>query len=329
MLGVDALRVPSGTLNCLCLKGEWDGGVCLSETGPQENPLIPNKKLRQMFVAMTEMRLLDKHVVGLQRGVKARLRLGSTRGQEACRVSMAIDLEAGDLVSDARVGVAMELLAGARVDSLLRHVAALGAGTTSRAVWNGLVGANDSAKQMPWMKEVGDRLRMAMGAALAFKMSKQTNLVVAYALEGEASHRLWREVLPIASALELPVIFVVLPGRPGTKKKSYEAVGLSARSRECGVPGIRVDASDAVALYRVAQESIGRIRGGGGPVLVECVAYRLKKERKTSVVDPLVQMKVFLTGRKICSETWLDRAGDALQKNIDKSEVKIGSRLAR
>jgi acetoin:2,6-dichlorophenolindophenol oxidoreductase subunit alpha len=301
----------------------------LSEIEPQENPLIPNKKLRQMFVAMTEMSLLDEHVAGLQRGVKARLRLGSTRGQEACRVSTAIDLEAGDLVSDAQAGVAMELLAGARVDSLLRHVAALGTGTTSKAAWNGLAGAKDGARQMPWIEEVGDRLRMAMGAALAFKMSKQTNLVVAYVLEGEASHRLWREVLPIASALELPVIFVVLPGRPGGKKKSQEAGGLSARARECGVPGIRVDASDAVALYRVAQESIGRIRGSGGPVLVECVGYRLKKERKSSVVDPLVAMKLFLTGRGICTEAWLDRAGEALQKDIDKSEMKIGPRLAR
>jgi TPP-dependent pyruvate/acetoin dehydrogenase alpha subunit len=105
----------------------------LSEPGPQENPLIPNKKLRQMFVAMTEMRVLDEyiaeHIAGLQRGRKARQRLDSTSGQEACRVSTAIDLEPGDLVSDAHTGVAMELLAGAPVDSLLQHVAGLASGT--------------------------------------------------------------------------------------------------------------------------------------------------------------------------------------------------------
>jgi TPP-dependent pyruvate/acetoin dehydrogenase alpha subunit len=299
----------------------------LSETGPQENPLIPNKKLRQMFVAMTEMRLLDEHIAGLQRGGKARRRLDSIRGQEACRVSTAIDLEAGDLVSDAQAGVAMELLAGARVGSLLRHVAQSGAGQASQAARKGFAGAEDGAKQMPWIEDVGDRLRMAVGAAMAFKTLEQTNIVVAYVGHGEASNRLWRKVLPVASKMELPVIFVVLPEKPGKKRKGAD--GLSGRARACGVPGIPVDANDAVALYRVAQESIGRTRGGGGPVLVECVAYRLDNQRKSTVVDPLVQMKGFLAGRKVCSKAWLDRVGDALQKHIDKSETRMGVRVAR
>ncbi len=84
----------------------------MSETGQHENPLVPNKKLRQMYVAMAEARVLDEHIVRLQKGVKGRRRLDSTRGQEACRVSTAIDLVAGDLVSDSQVGVVMDLLAG-------------------------------------------------------------------------------------------------------------------------------------------------------------------------------------------------------------------------
>ena len=49
----------------------------MSEPGPQENPLIPNKKLRQMFVAMTEMKMLDEHIAELQRKHKVRRRLDS------------------------------------------------------------------------------------------------------------------------------------------------------------------------------------------------------------------------------------------------------------
>ncbi len=45
----------------------FDGGVCLSETEPQENPLVNNKKLRQMYLAMVEARILDEHVAKLQR----------------------------------------------------------------------------------------------------------------------------------------------------------------------------------------------------------------------------------------------------------------------
>jgi TPP-dependent pyruvate/acetoin dehydrogenase alpha subunit len=283
----------------------------LSETKPHENPLIPNKKLRELFMAMVEMRVLDEHIAGLQRGVKARRRLESTRGEEACRVSMAIDLVPGDLVSDAQVGVAMGLLAGVKVGALLRQVAALGSSTEVPITARGGAG-----RELPWIENVGDRLRMAMGAALSFKTLKRTNVVVAYVREGEVSNGMWRRVLTLASKLELPIIFVVLPAGAGKKSKGDDVGVLSAKARACGVPGIPADSSDAVALYRVAQESLGRMRGGDGPVLVECVAFPVKGRRRDSVIDPLVLMREFLLGRKVCSETWLDAAGDRLARQI-------------
>ncbi len=93
-----------------------------------ENPLVPNEKLRQMYRAMAEARVLDEHIAKLQRRVKGRRRLDSIRGQEACRVSTAIDLGPGDLVSDSQVGVVMDLLAGEKVSSLLTRVAGLHSG---------------------------------------------------------------------------------------------------------------------------------------------------------------------------------------------------------
>jgi acetoin:2,6-dichlorophenolindophenol oxidoreductase subunit alpha len=283
----------------------------LSETKPFENPLIPNKKLRQLFVAMVEMRVLDEHIAGVQREVKARRRLNSTRGEEACRVSLAIELTEGDLVSDAQVGVAMGLLAGAKVGSLLEDVARLNTGKGVVAA-TGVVGR----REIPWIESVGDRLRMAMGAALSFKTLKRANVVAAFVREGEVTNREWRQMLGLASKLELPILFVVLPLRSGKEKKRNAAGALCATARACGVPGIPVDASDAVALYRVAQESLGRMRGGDGPVLVECMAFRGKEKRGGGVVDPLVQMREFLLGRKVCSVAWLDRAGDALTREI-------------
>ena len=56
--------------------------------------------------------MLDDHIARLQESAKGGARLDSTRGQEACRISTAIDLDPGDLVSDSQVGVVMERLAG-------------------------------------------------------------------------------------------------------------------------------------------------------------------------------------------------------------------------
>jgi acetoin:2,6-dichlorophenolindophenol oxidoreductase subunit alpha len=91
---------------------------------------------------------------------------------------------------------------------------------------------------------------------------------------------------------------------------------LAPKTARWGVPGIPVDAGDAVALYRVAQESLGRTRGGDGPVLIECVAYPMDGSGGGAGSDPLGQMKEFLLGRKVCSKAWLERAGSGLRRRV-------------
>jgi TPP-dependent pyruvate/acetoin dehydrogenase alpha subunit len=283
-----------------------------------ENPLVPNAKLRQMYVAMAEARVLDEYVARLQKRAKGnkgrrRLdsRLDSIRGQEACRVSTAMDLGPGDLVSDSQVGVVMDLIAGAKVRSLLKRLAELESGNLTKGIKLG----GTSGRLLPWIDAVGERLRMAMGAALSFKALRRPNVVVAYVRPGEVGKGGWRTVLELAASLELPMIFVVLPAGRGEKKDGV--ANLSARTARWGVPGIPVDTGDAVALYRVAQESLGRTRGGDGPVLIECVAHPAEGGGRSGTPgDPLVQMERFLLGRKVCSKAWLERAGDAMRRRI-------------
>jgi len=286
----------------------------LSETGMHENPLVPHAKLRQIYVAMAEARALDEYVAGVQKRVKSRKglkrrgqRLDSIRGQEACRVSTAIDLMPGDLVSDSQAGMVMHLLTGVRVSSLLKRAAELHSGKET----NGVLLEGASGRLLPWIDDAGERLRMAMGAALSFKVLGKANVVVAYVRHGELEKAAWRRVLELAGKLELPVIFVVLPAGKG--EREVGVTNLSAKTARWGVPGIPVDAGDAVALYRVAQESLGRTRGGDGPTLIECVAYRSGGEAGD---DPLVQMRGFLLGRKVCTKAWLERAGDGLRRRI-------------
>jgi acetoin:2,6-dichlorophenolindophenol oxidoreductase subunit alpha len=292
----------------------------LSESGQHENPLVPNRKLRQMYVAMAEARVLDEYVAGSRKRVKnlkgargrRRLdsRLDSVRGQEACRVSTAIDLGPGDLVSDSQAGVVMDLLAGVKVSSLLKRVAELRSGKEMK----GAKVHSASGRLLPWIDDAGERLRMAMGAALSFKTLGRANVVVVYVRHGQVGKAVWRKVLGLAGKLELPVIFVVLPAAKGDRRDG--ATNLGAKTARWGVPGIPVDAGDAVALYRVAQESLGRTRGGDGPVLIECLACRIEGSAGSALGDPLVQMREFLLGRKVCTKAWLESAGARLRRRI-------------
>jgi acetoin:2,6-dichlorophenolindophenol oxidoreductase subunit alpha len=284
----------------------------LSDAEQYENPLVPNKKLLQMYSVMADAKALDEHIAGLQKNVKARRRLASTRGEEACRVSTTLELLAGDLVSDSQPGVVMDLIAGAQsktqINSLLTRVSAFHEGKTDGTK---LVREGALARVLPWVNDAGNRVRMAMGAALSFKALKRGSVVVAYVGHSELSKREWREIIEAAAQLELPMIFVVLP----PKRKEKDGLNqLSAKVRGWGLPGMPVDANDAVALYRVTQESLGRIRGGGGPVLIECKGYRVEGVRDDSAEDPLVQMQNFLLGRKICTRAWLKKAGERLSK---------------
>ncbi len=203
----------------------------MRETAPHENPLVPNKKLRELYTAIVEMRLLEEHVATLQRKTKPSRRLDSTRGQEACRVSTAIDLNSGDLVSDSQVSAAMSLLLGAKANPLLRHIAAIASGKKERTALS--AEAATAPRPLPWIDDASDRLNMALGAALAFKTLKQANVVVAYLQRAEISKSLWKRVLALAAKFDLPIIFVVLPKRVVRRKQGQSISAPRHGQRDC------------------------------------------------------------------------------------------------
>ena len=103
---------------------------------------------------------------------------------------------------------------------------------------------------------------------------------------------------------ELPLILVVLPRWKGAK-----ATDLCVESRRAGVPGIAVDAADAIAVYRVAQESLVRARMGGGAALIEGVRFEIEGESAGQAADPVETLAAYLRRRGVASQSWLQRIG--------------------
>jgi TPP-dependent pyruvate/acetoin dehydrogenase alpha subunit len=287
--------------------GKTKGGATktVKQEAVFENPLVPNKLLREMYEKMVELRLLDGWVS--RQAKKAKVRLPSTAGQEACRVSVLKGLGAGDVVMDAQAGLATAHLRGAKLGGLLNDARAVFAGDRRRD-------AEMAKGQMPWMKDVEARLFAAVGAAQLMKAEGRTNTVVVYAGAEEAGAAVWRRVLGFAARHELPVIFVVM-GRTGAKKG---AAKLSALAVARGVPGIPVEESDVIALYRVAQESLGRIRAGGGPVLIECIAYEVAGAKAGAAkADAIGQLGEYLVGRRIGTKAWVEGVGRRFEAKLE------------
>ena len=276
---------------------------------PPESPLVRNITMQQMYTGMVESRILED----LARSKRRKAKGPDVHGQEASRLSALVDLEPEDLTSDVPGSVTTAFVRGVELQDVLEHIDAISSGKKKahKATELHLAGL------LPSTDDTGDRLHMALGAALALKRNRLPKIVVAFAPGNALKTQAWREVFRFASRHELPILFVALPETNGKAPKEKKAATLCERAISEGVPGIPVDASDAVALYRVAQESIGRARMGAGPTLMECVTYRLEGQKKNDLLDPIVLLGQTLQRRQICNEEWLARVTTSFQARID------------
>ena len=241
-----------------------------------ENPLLSHARLREMYAVMLEVRALAK-----QRS----LGRGFERGMEACWVGSGIGLRdedrGGDFASAGKIGPALDVVLGLKFRAALR-------------------GGTCAARLRGSELKAGERIWFALGAAA--RMGERKSVGMIYVGNQELSPAEWKQVLGETQRMQLPVVFVTLPA------KGDEA-GTAALADKCGVPGIPVDAVDAVAMYRVAQESVGRAQAGGGPALIEAVRFPASP-------DPILLLRRQLIAKRVATDRW----ADAL-------EQKVGSRL--
>lgn len=259
---------------------------------PGENPLVPHETLRQMYLKMVHARLLTEH---LARKPKTKLS-ASVHGQEACRASVAQGLAQGDLVADSQPDTLMNVVLGANVFEVLRKKPAT------------------PSSLMPFLDDADDRLNATLGAAFALKHHGRNGVAVVFLEQEEAGNKLWRRSLTVAAQQELPILFIALAG---TKHDGHAR--LTAVAHASGVAGIAVDAGDAIALYRVAQESMIRLRTGGGPVLIEAIVFRTGTKSKALAPDPVTVMRQCLLQRKATTEAWIKNVESTFRQQLAKA----------
>jgi pyruvate dehydrogenase E1 component alpha subunit/2-oxoisovalerate dehydrogenase E1 component alpha subunit len=59
------------------------------------------------------------------------------------------------------------------------------------------------------------------------------------------------------------------------------SVTFAAKAKAYGMPGIRVDGNDVLAVYRAVTEARVRAVAGAGPTFLECVTYRMSPHATT------------------------------------------------
>jgi pyruvate dehydrogenase E1 component alpha subunit len=83
----------------------------------------------------------------------------------------------------------------------------------------------------------------------------------------------------MASIWDLPVVFVLENNHYGVStniRDTTRVEDLSVRAQAYGIPGVRVDGFDVVAVYEAAVRAVARARRGDGPTLLVTEAYRFE-----------------------------------------------------
>lgn len=124
---------------------------------------------------------------------------------------------------------------------------------------------------------VGGGGPIATGAGLASKYRGEDRVVVCFFGDGASNQGTTQEALNLASAWELPVIFVNENNGYGIScptSKAMAITDIADRAAAYDMPGVVVDGNDVTAVYEAVQAAVDRARRGEGPSLIECKTYR-------------------------------------------------------
>jgi TPP-dependent pyruvate/acetoin dehydrogenase alpha subunit len=124
---------------------------------------------------------------------------------------------------------------------------------------------------------VGGGPPLVCGVGLSAKTRGTRQVAVSFTGDGGANQGTFLESLNLASAWDLPCIFVIENnGYAEATAQAFSSKGIDIAKRADGfsMPGVVVDGHDFFAVYEAAGEAIRRAREGGGPSLIECKVNR-------------------------------------------------------
>lgn len=225
--------------------------------------------LIRLYRQMVLTRLFDQKAVALQRTG----RIGTyapTLGQEAIGVAIGSLMREEDVLVPYYRDTAVQLMRGVRMEEILLY---WGGDERGSAYADPAV-----AQDFPLCVPIATQALHACGVATAFKIRGQHRVAVTTCGDGATSKGDFLEALNVAGAWQLPMVFVVNNNQWAISvPRSIQcgAATLAQKAIGAGFPGEQVDGNDMLAVYDRVRAALDRARHGKGPVLLECISYRL------------------------------------------------------
>ncbi len=117
----------------------------------------------------------------------------------------------------------------------------------------------------------------AVGFAWGSRLKGEDRVAIAYFGDGATSEGSFHEGATFAGVTKAPVVLFCNNNQWAISTPvaaQTAAATLADKAIGYGMPGVRVDGADVLAVYEATREAVERARAGEGPTFVEAVTYR-------------------------------------------------------
>src|SRR3989449_981962 len=237
--------------------------------------------LESLYTTMVRIRRFDEKTTELFSAGLVKGTAHSYVGEEAVAAGACANLREGDYIVGTHRGHGHCIAKGARVDRMMAELMGradgycrgLGGSMHIAALDLNILGCNGI---------VAAGLPIGTGAALAAKLRKTDNVVVAFFGDGGANQGVVHEALNLAAVWKLPAIYLCENNQYALSTATGRTTAgdsIAAGAAAYGIPGVRVDGNDGLAGYEPVRTAVARAhRGADGSVRV-CAPRRGQRAR--------------------------------------------------
>jgi len=310
-------------------------------------PTVSADTLITGLKAMVKTRAYDDRMMLIQRQGKTSFFMKST-GEEAISVAQAMVLKQGDMFfptyRQAGLLITNEMIRGtgwSTFDMMCQVLSNSGDKLKGRQL--PIMYSSKDAGFFSISGNLGTQYTQAVGWAMASAIKKDSKIASTFIGDGSTAESDFHAALTFASVYNPPVILNVTNNQWAIS--SFQGIANSpettfaSRGIGYGIPSLRVDGNDFLAVYAVSEWAADRARNNLGPTIIEWVTYRSSghsssddpskyrpkdEEKAWPLGDPIDRLKQHL----IHLGEWSEEQHLALEKEM-KDEIMTLSKEAQ
>jgi len=290
-----------------------------------------------MYVSMLRIRLFEERVAELVEASEVKTPCHLYIGQEAIATGVCAALGREDYVWGGHRSHGHYLAKGGDLQAMMAELYGKSAGCSKG--WGGSMHlVAPEVGILGTVPLVAATIPLAVGTALAAKLRGDGRVSVSFFGDGATEEGHFHESLNLAALYKLPVVFVCENNFYSSHMQLLErraSDNIHRVAEAHGLPGVRVDGNDVLAVYEAAVEAVSRAQRGEGPTLLECRTYRWRGhvgaswdmdvgvKRKDELKhwlrrDPIARARRRLRALGV-DDSKLDRAEQGLRREVDEA----------